>query len=317
MNKLDLVKRNSIEIIGEQNVSMLLKKKKPVTYCGYEASGPVHIGHLVTMTKLLDLQKANFKVKVLFADWHTFLNRKGSWQSIHKEIKTWKKAFKATGLTKADFILGSSFQRNLDYIDDILKMSLKTTINRGLRSMQQVARDVENARISQVLYPLMQIADIKYLKVDLVTAGIEQRKIHMLGKELFKEIEYKDPVFVHTPLIPSLKGSGKMSSSDLSSMISIYDNEKDIHKKIKQAYCPPTTKDNPILAITKLIIFPRISKLKVERDKRFGKGVTFNNYEELEKNYIKKQLHPSDLKNTIAENLTKILLPIRKAFNKK
>ena len=99
----------------------------------------------------------------------------------------------------------------MEYIDDVLLMSLDTTLNRGIRSMQQVARDVDHAKISQVIYPLMQIEDIKCLKVDAVVSGIDQRKIHMLGTELFPLIKYHSPTFIHMPIIPSLQGPGKMS----------------------------------------------------------------------------------------------------------
>ena len=317
MDKLELIKRNCEEIINEYQLPQLIKKKKPITYCGYETSGELHLGHLVTITKLQDLQKAGFHVKVLFADWHTYLNQKGDWDYIHKQVEIWKKGFKAAGLTKAEFVLGSTFQRKPEYFDDVIALATKTTLNRGLRSMQQVARDIEHAKISQVLYPLMQIADIKHLKVDLVHSGIEQRKIHMLGVETFPLIKYKVPVFVHTPLISSLKGPGKMSSSDESSLISIRDSEDEIKRKIKKAHCPEgMVENNPILQISKLIIFPRIKEFKVERDSKFGGDLTFKDYISLEKSFIKKDLHPLDLKNSVSKYLIDIINPIRKAFGK-
>ena len=87
MDNLELVKQNSAEIINEENIPKILKKKKPIVYCGYETSGEIHLGHLVTITKLIDLAKAGFHVKVLFADWHTFLNQKGDWDFIEKQVK--------------------------------------------------------------------------------------------------------------------------------------------------------------------------------------------------------------------------------------
>ena len=96
MNKKDLIKRNTSEIINEEILFDLLKKgKKPVIYCGYETSGEIHLGHLVSMTKLLDLQKAGFKIKILFADWHTYLNQKGDWEFIKEQVQKWKKGFEA------------------------------------------------------------------------------------------------------------------------------------------------------------------------------------------------------------------------------
>jgi tyrosyl-tRNA synthetase len=316
MDKLKLIKRNSEEIINEKDIPELLKKKNPVTYCGYEVQGEIHLGHLVTITKLLDLQKAGFHVKVLFADWHTYLNQKGDWKSIQKGTEKWKKGFKAAGLD-AEFILGSSFQRKTEYIDDVLTLATKTTLNRGLRSMQQVARDLENAKISQVIYPLMQIVDIKHLKIDLVSSGIEQRKIHALGIELLDMIDYKTPVFVHTPLISSLKGSGKMSSSEPESLISIIDSDEDIKNKIKKTHCPEgIIENNPVLQIVQLIVFPRFNEFKVQRDKKFGGDLEFKDYKELEKSFSKKEVHPLDLKNSLSEYLIKVITPIRKQFKK-
>ena len=315
--KLGLIKRNSAEVIGEDKLKDILKLKKPVTYCGYESSGPIHLGHLVTITKLMDLQKAGFHVKVLFADWHTWLNRTGDWDFIHKQCKIWQEGFKATGLN-AEFILGSKFQRNLNYIDDVLTLSLNSTMNRALRSMQEVARDFENAKVSQVIYPLMQIVDIKHLKIDLTTAGLEQRKIHALGIEVFSKINYKVPAFVHTPLISSLKGHGsKMSSSEPEGMISINDNEEGIKRKVNNAYCPQgVIEDNPVLQIMRLIIFPRNNKVVIERSNKFGGNLEFKDYFELEKEFANKRLHPQDLKNSCSKHLIEILAPIRKKFKK-
>ncbi len=315
--KIGLIKRNTTEILGEDKFKDILKLKKPITYCGYEPSGPIHLGHLVTITKLMDLQKAGFHVKVLLADWHTWLNRKGDWDFIHEQCKIWENGFKAAGLD-AEFVLGSKFQRDLDYIDDVLTLSLNITMNRALRSMQEVARDFDNAKVSQVIYPLMQIVDIKHLKVDLVQAGLEQRKIHALGIETFSTINYKVPSFVHTPLISSLKGPGsKMSSSNPESMISINDTEESIKKKLINAYCPEGIKqDNPILQIMQSIVFPRYEEIVIERSAKFGGNLEFKNYYELEKSFIDKKLHPQDLKNSCAKYLNEILEPIRKKFKK-
>lgn len=315
--RIALIKRNTEEIIDEEQISSLLKqKKKPITYCGYETSGEIHLGHLVTITKLLDLMKAGFHVKVLFADWHTWLNQKGDWDFIHKEIKVWEKGFRAAGLTDAEFVLGSSFQRKINYIDDLMNIAVKTTLQRALRSMQQVARDIENAKVSQVIYPLMQIVDIKHLDVDLVQAGIEQRKIHMLGVEVLPLIGYKKPVFVHTPLIPSLQGPGsKMSSSVPESMISIRDTDAEIARKIKKAYCEEgIVEENPILSIAKLVIFPRYDSVEIKRNPKFGGNVKFTNYSDLEKAFRNKELHPLDLKNFVSDKLIEIITPIRKQF---
>ncbi|MDD5331230.1 MAG: tyrosine--tRNA ligase [Candidatus Nanoarchaeia archaeon] len=311
--KLELIKRNTEEIVTEQELKELLKKKKnPVVYCGYEPSGPMHLGHFVTITKLIDLQKAGFKVKILLADIHAFLNRKGDEDLIKKEVENWKKTIKAIGLD-AEVVLGSSYQFNSDYQRDVMKLAQASTINRGLRSMQEIARDVENATISQLLYPLMQVADIKHLKVDVAEGGMEQRKVHMIGKDMAKIIDYNF-IAIHTPLITSFKGPGeKMSKSIQGSGISVTDSYNEIKNTIKGAYCPEKiVKDNPLLQISRLIIFPRIDSIIIKRSEKFGGDLEISNYPELEKLYSAGKIHPLDLKSAVTEYLEEIISPIRK-----
>jgi len=313
--RFQLVKRNTEEIVTEDELKKLLKEKKtPVVYCGYEPSGPMHLGHFVTIVKLMDFVEAGFKVKVLLADIHAFLNRKGKEKEIEKEVSAWKKTVKAIGL-KAEVILGSDFQFGKEYQMDVMRLAQESTINRGLRSMQEIARDIEHATISQLWYPLMQVADIKYLGVDVALGGIEQRKVHMIGKEMSKVLDYHF-VALHTPLITSLKGPGeKMSKSIPGSGIAVTDSYEEIKKTLQGAYCPEkVVENNPVLEIARLIIFPLKDKFKVERAAKFGGALEFSNYAALEKTYKEGKLHPLDLKNAVAEHLEKIITPIRKNF---
>jgi len=313
--KLVLIKRNTLEIVTEEHLKDLLKKKKqPRVYCGYEPNGPIHLGHFVTITKLMDLQKAGFHVVILLADVHALLNRKGSEKEIEKEVENWKKTIKAIGI-KAEVVLGSDFEFKKDYQLDIMRLAQGSSINRGLRSMQEIARDVENATISQLWYPLMQVADIKHLKVDVALGGLEQRKVHMIGKDMSKTLEY-DFVAIHTPLITSLKGPGqKMSKSIPGSGISVTDSFEEIKNSLKNAYCPEKDiKENPVLQIAKLIIFPQIESMEIKRPEKFGGNLKIKDYSQLEELYSSGKLHPLDLKNSVAQHLNEIIEPIRKKW---
>lgn len=303
-DRFELITRNTAEIVNEDKIKNFMKKG--VVYCGYECSGEIHLGHLVTLIKLLDLQKAGIKVKVLLADWHTWLNQKGDWDFVNKQLKQWETGMKAIGL-KAEFIRGTSFQKKINYMEGLLKLALKTTINRGVRAMQQVARDIENAKISQVIYPLMQIEDVKALGVNFVVAGTDQRKIYMLGLDEGKEIDLQEAVYLYTPLIPGLKGPGtKMSSSIPNSFISIRDKKEDIIKKVFKAYCRVgDIENNPVLSIFRLIVFPIAGKVKIAKK-------VFNNYPDLEKEFESEKIHASELKNVLTQELDKIIAPIRK-----
>jgi len=321
MEQIELIKRNIEEILTIEELKELLESKRsPSVYCGYEVSGPVHIGHLINMRKLLDLQRAGFKVKILLADYHTWLNLKGNMEWIEQMIEYWKRNFIAVGLSpkKAEFVVGSSFQRTQEYFDDLLKLSLDITINRALRSMQNIARNIENAHVSQIIYPLMQILDIKYLGLDAALGGMEQRKIHVLAREVLPNVGWKTPVCLHNELLISLQGSQyKMSSSRPETLIILHESPQLIKDKISKAFCPPKeVKDNPILQISKLLLFPEFNTIEIKREKKYGSNVTFSSYQHLENAYKGGQIHPQDLKNAVADYLIKLLEPIRKYFDR-
>ncbi|MFH1835941.1 MAG: tyrosine--tRNA ligase [Methanobacteriota archaeon] len=311
----NILMRNVEEVVTEEEFSKIIaKEKKPSVYCGFEVSGSVHLGHLVAVSKMIDFADQGFKVKVLFADVHTKLNRKDV--NIEEMVAYWQKVFTSFGLTKAEYIKGSDFQFNEEYVRDVLEIGLKTTLNRAIRSMQEVARDIEHAHVSQMIYPLMQIADIKALSVDVAYGGIEQRKIHMLAREILPQIGYKKPVFVHTPLITSLKGPEvKMSSSIPDSLIAVEDSIEEIKSKVNGAFCPKELTGNPILGVAKLVLFPKLGRIDVNRPEKFGGNLSYKSYSELEGDYLSNNLHPADLKAAVSEGISTILEPVRSAVS--
>ena len=157
-----------------------------------------------------------------------------------------------------------------------------------------------------------RIADIKALDVDIAHGGMEQRKIHMLARELLPEIGHEKPVCIHTPLLCSLQGPDtKMSSSMPETMIKVEEKPEEIKAKISKAYCPPEKEGNPILQICELILFPKFGKIEIKRPEKFGGDIESNSYSELEKTYLAKNLHAADLKNSVAEALIELLEPVR------
>jgi tyrosyl-tRNA synthetase len=83
-SKMENIKRGTLEVVTEEELIDKIKKDKPIAYIGYEPSGSVHLGHAITVKKMIDLQNAGFKVKILLADLHAYLNGKGSLEEIEK-----------------------------------------------------------------------------------------------------------------------------------------------------------------------------------------------------------------------------------------
>ncbi len=310
------IKKGTMEVVTPEELSEKLSKDQKIAYIGYEPSGKVHLGHAITVKKMIDLEKAGFKVKILLADLHAYLNGKGSLDEI-KEISDYNiKCFQALGLSEdAEFILGSSFQTREDYTMKVYELALSTTLTRAKRSMAQISRDADDHQVAEVIYPLMQVVDMLFLKADLAVGGMEQRKIHMLARDNLPKLGLSSPVCVHTPLLHGTDGSDKMSSSK-ENFIAIDDEPDIIRKKIKKSYCPPgEIEGNPILEIAHHFIFSDMDELVIERPEKFGGNLKLNQ-EELLDMYKNGDLHPLDLKNSVANGLTDILEPVRNYLKK-
>ncbi len=314
LDKLELAMRNTEEIVTVDELKGLLElPRRPRAYVGYETSGKVHLGHMLTANKLLDLQKAGFDVVVLLADLHAFLNEKGSLEEVRKIADYNRDCFMALGLDpeRTEFVYGTDYQLKPDYMLKILQMARNTTLNRARRSMDEVSRSAENPMVSQMIYPLMQAIDIADLKIDLAVGGIDQRKIHMLAREELPRLGLPAPVCMHTPLIPGLNGE-KMSSSK-GNNIAVDEPAADVEKKIKSAFCPAKeVENNPVLAICKYHVFPRLEEgMTVKRPEKFGGDVHYENYEALEADFVSGAMHPMDLKKACADSMNQILAPVR------
>lgn len=305
------VEEGTLEVVTPEELKNKLENGQMTVYIGYEPSGKVHLGHAITVKKMIDLQEAGFKVKILLADLHAYLNGKGSLEEI-KEISEYNmNCFRALGLTEeTEFILGSSFQTNKDYTLMVYQLALSTTLTRAKRSMAQITRDAEDHQVAEVIYPLMQVVDMLFLEVDLSVGGMEQRKIHMLARDNLPKLGYPAPVCIHTPLLHGTDGSDKMSSSK-ENFIAIDDEPEVIRKKIKKSYCPSGEVDgNPVLEIAHHFIFSDTNTLIIKRPEKFGGNMELDQ-EELLKMYATGELHPLDLKNAIADCLVEILAPVR------
>jgi tyrosyl-tRNA synthetase len=336
--KMELVKRKPTEeLVTEEDMRKIFENHAhPKHYIGFEISGMVHLGTgLCTMLKLRDFMEAGIKPTIFLADYHSYINGKlgGDLEKIRAVGKGYfKHAFVSLGLDedKVQYVLASEVYDN-DYWKEVLRIAKDTTVNRMLRCITIMGRKESDATQSAVIfYPAMQAADIFLLDVQIAHAGMDQRKVHMLARELSHSYK-KDFVAVHHHLLPSLQGmqrmdpgtskedqvlEAKMSKSIPGSAIFIHDSEDEIKSKLKKAYCPEKVADgNPVIEYAEYLIL-RDKSMKIERPAKFGGDIEFTSTEELKAVYSEGKLHPMDLKAAVGRELCDILRPSREFFAK-
>lgn len=290
--KINLITRNCQEVLTVEDLKSLLENGTDLNhYIGFEVSGLIHLGTgLMSMGKIADFLKAGVKCQILLADFHSYLNNKlgGNWENIRVATEGYFKQGLIASLkcfevdeNQVEFITGKNlYEKNLTHWETFMEVGKHVTLSRNLRSISIMGKkqgsDVDMATL---FYPPLQVADIFTLKVNLAHAGMDQRKAHVIARDVAKKLkinpiknrkgEIITPVAIHQNLIAGLTGpenlnkdfgllnedgknlvqengdkilleeSLKMSKSKPNSAIFIHDTPDEIRNKVKKAYAPP------------------------------------------------------------------------------
>jgi len=334
--RMKLLKEVGEEIIEEKELMNLLSKEKNlIAYDGFEPSGKIHIAQgLLRAININKVTKAGIKFKMLVADWHGWANNKmgGDLEKIQVVGKYFIEVWKACDLNmkNVEFVWASDLLNNREYWKTVMQIARNTTLKRILRTTQIMGRSEKDIlQASHIIYPCMQAADIFHLGAKITQLGMDQRKVNVLAREIGEKVGFWKPVIISHHMLmgltpPKSNEEGveksieqKMSKSNPASSIFMTDTEKEVENKFKKAYCPEgQVKDNPVLEYCKYIIFEKVEEFIIERDKKFGEEISFNDYDKLESAFKKKEIHPLDLKKATAKYINEFLEPVREHFRK-
>jgi tyrosyl-tRNA synthetase len=102
----------------------------------------------------------------------------------------------------------------------------------------------------------------------------------------------------------------KMSKSKPETCVFIHDTEEDITRKLTKANCPPKqTVGNPIAEILQYIVFDVYDDFTIEREEKYGGDLTYSSFEQFKQDYEIGNIHPQDLKVSVARVVNSILRP--------
>ena len=333
-------------------------------YIGFEISGQIHIGTgLMTALKIKALQSAGIKCSIYLANYHTWLNKKldGKMETIiavkDKYFEpVFRKACEIVGcdIDKIDFVGAENLYylrstNGYQFLDYMLKAAQNLTLARVSKSITVTGKkEGESVQFALLNYPVMQVADAFFMQTHLVHAGMDQRKCHVLMREVAKGMdegfdlkigaEPIKPIAMHHTLLLSLgvnvdsvsrrittdilDDSLKMSKSKPDSAVWVHDDLEQIQRKLKKAYCPMIKENqsieeieveqkfNPVLNWCENLIFKADKTIHINRPDKFGGNVTYNTFESLKQDYYTNKLHPMDLKDGVARCLASWFEPI-------
>jgi len=339
--RLSHIRRVGEEIITEGELRTLLEAKQhPTAYDGFEPSGLAHLPFGVLRPILVnDMLQAGVRMKLWIADWFAWVNNKmgGDLETIQEVGKYFVEVWKAAGvdMSKVDVLWTSDAARQEDYWKKVITVAQNSTLARAQRALTIAGRTTkESVQTAQLFYPMMQVADIFWLDVDICQLGVDQRRANILAREIAEKMKWKKPVAVHHHMLIGLQGrkepegfdengamdaeiSSKMSKSKPETSIFVHDSLEAIMKKVNSAYCPPkVVEGNSLLEYSRYIVFRKQNSLRIERPEKYGGNVEYHSWDELEVAYTAGEMHPADLKRGVGEALDGIIAPIREHFEK-
>ena len=351
-----LIERNLAELLTAGELTSLLASGEPLRhYIGYEISGRVHLGGgLVAMAKVRDFQQAGVECTLFLADWHTWINDKlgGDRDQIRRVALGYFAEALRAGLicvggdpSALRVVLASDLyhERADDYWATVIEVAKHTSLARMQRSITIMGRqEGEQADFAKLLYPAMQAADIFALGVHIAHAGIDQRKAHVVARDVATKMRINPlrdatgqplkPLAAHHPLLTGLLkpdrwpvppeqraevlATMKMSKSKPRSAVFVHDDPDQIRTKVRGAFCPPGEVElNPVLDWVEQLCFALGDReFRVVRSPGHGGTITLFSIEEVREAYASGSLHPMDLKGGLAERLIERLEPARMCF---
>ncbi len=205
---------------------------------------------------------AGFTYIFWVADWFAFLNLKqgGDLNKIqllgHYFIDIWRAA--GMDMSRVKFLWASKeiLARPEEYMGLMLKISTKFNLARLRKCGQALGRGEEEEKLqaSQILYSVMQCADIFFLDVGVCQLGMDQRKINVLARDFVDDSnssQFTKPIILSHTMLPGLKqGQEKMSKSVESSSIYMDDSEEEVVAKLKKAFC-----EGPLFSVSLFLSF--------------------------------------------------------------
>lgn len=226
MKNLEIIKRNAVQIISEDELSKKLESDKKLKIkLGADPSRPdLHLGHTVVLRALKEFQKMGHEVIFVIGDYTGMIGDPSgknktrpalTFEETRKSGETYfKQVTKILDKEKTKIAYNSEWLSKLN-LKEVIELTSKYTVARILEREDFKNRYENNLPLSihELLYPLMQGYDSVALKADIEIGGTDQTFNLLVGRELQKEFSQEPQIVITFPLLVGLDGKNKMSKS--------------------------------------------------------------------------------------------------------
>lgn len=229
------------------NILEAIKNKKPfVLMTGLMPSGSFHLGHMILAQQMIFYQKLGAKIYIAVADLEAYSTRGKSLKELKKiAVDQYLLNYVALGLDlkKCDVYFQSERSLNAKKSNAYYRLATNFSRYATFNEFKGVYGDISPGKMSS---SLLQAADMYHPQlpefegkpvITFIPVGVDQDPHIRIARGMAKRD--KDYKFISVAstyhlFLPSLKGGGKMSSSDESSFIAMTDSPEVVKKKINK-----------------------------------------------------------------------------------
>ncbi|MDP3063384.1 MAG: tyrosine--tRNA ligase [Chloroflexota bacterium] len=239
-----LTRRGVAEIIPEQEFIARLQEGVPLRLkMGFDPSRPdIHLGHVVGLRKLRQLQELGHQVILIVGDWTAQIGDP-SGQSATRPMLTHEQVVaNAESYMRQFFKVVDRERTQVEWqsqwfgkftLADVLRLTSRFTVAQILARDDFAKRFKENRplAVTELLYPLLQAYDSVAIRADVEFGGTDQKFNLLVGRDLQGMVGQRPQQCFTVPLLVGTDGVQKMSKS-LGNYIGVDEPPNDMYGKV-------------------------------------------------------------------------------------
>lgn len=229
----------------EKLAERMVSGPRLTVYAGIDPTGPtIHLGHVIWLRKLAELQDMGHRVIMLVGDFTAMIGDPTDKKATRKQLtreevlqncKLYKEQasrfLRFDGENPVELKFNSEWLANMSFADVVELSSHFTVQQMAERDMfQERMREGKPVHLHEFLYPLMQGYDSVAMDVDLEVGGNDQTFNMLAGRTLLREMKQKEKFVLTTKLLVDTTGK-KMGKSE-GNAVSALDAPNDIYGKV-------------------------------------------------------------------------------------
>ena len=239
-----IINRGVSDIISRDEFLRLLQSGRPLRLkMGFDPSRPdIHLGHVVGLRKLRQLQDLGHQVILIVGDWTAQIGDPSGQSATrpmltHQEVMDnaqsyLRQFFKVVDRERTQVVEQSEWFGKFT-LADIIGLTGRFTVAQFLQRADFAQRYAEQRPIAltELLYPLLQAYDSVAIESDVEFGGTDQMFNLLVGRELQGMMGQTPQQCFMMPILPGTDGVQKMSKS-LGNYISVDEPPNDMYGKV-------------------------------------------------------------------------------------